>query len=164
MEIQKNSIVTMDYTLTGKDGGVLDSSEGKDPLSYLHGNGNLIPGLETRIEGKAAGDEVTVEVPSEEAYGAVDPEKKFDVPRSQFPPDADIKVGAQFQADGGNGGPVLVKVDSIEGDTVKIDANHPLAGIDLNFAVKIVDVREATEKEREHGHAHCDNPGNCGCS
>ncbi|MBC2600619.1 FKBP-type peptidyl-prolyl cis-trans isomerase [Puniceicoccus vermicola] len=153
MEIEKDRVVTMHYTLRGDNGSVLDSSEGKDPLSYLHGHGNLIPGLETRIEGKTAGEEMDVQVPSGEAYGAVDPEKKFDVPRSQFPPDAELEPGSQFRAEG-EGGPVVVRVDSVEGDTVKIDANHPLAGVDLNFKVKVVEVREATAEEIEHGHSH----------
>lgn len=153
MEIKKDRVVTMHYTLTGGDGSVLDSSEGKDPLSYLHGHGNLIPGLESRIEGQSAGDEVKVTVPSAEAYGAVDPAKKLDVPRSQFPPDADIRPGSQFQAEGEEG-PVVVRVDSVEGDQIKIDANHPLAGVDLDFAVQVVDVRDASPEEIEHGHAH----------
>ncbi|MGE9291234.1 MAG: FKBP-type peptidyl-prolyl cis-trans isomerase [Puniceicoccales bacterium] len=152
MEIEKDRIVTMHYTLRGDDGTVLDSSEGKDPLSYLHGHGNLIPGLESRIEGKAQGEKMEVKVPSGEAYGAIDPQKKFDVPRTQFPPDADIQPGSQFRAEG-EGGPVVVRVDSVDGDTVKIDANHPLAGVDLNFNVEVVEVREATAEEIEHGHA-----------
>lgn len=153
MEIEKDRVVTMHYTLRGDSGDVLDSSEGKDPLSYLHGHGNLIPGLETRIEGKTAGEEMEVKVPSAEAYGAVDPEKKFEVPRSQFPPEAEIEPGSQFRAEG-QGGPVVVHVDSVEGDKVKIDANHPLAGVDLNFSVKIVDVRSASPEEIDHGHVH----------
>jgi FKBP-type peptidyl-prolyl cis-trans isomerase SlyD len=153
MVIEKDSVVTMHYTLRGDNGDVLDSSEGKDPLSYLHGHGNLISGLESRIEGKNAGDEMEVKVPSGEAYGEIDPEKKFDVPRSQFPPDAELEPGSQFRAEG-EGGPVVVRVDSVDGDQVKIDANHPLAGVDLNFSVKIVDVRSASPEEIEHGHVH----------
>ncbi len=153
MEIEKDRIVTMHYTLRGGDGTVLDSSEGKDPLSYLHGRGNLIPGLESRIEGKQAGEEMEVTVPPGEGYGPVDPAKMFDVPRSQFPADADLQPGTQFRAEG-EGGPVIVRVDSVEGDQVKIDANHPLAGENLNFSVKIVDVREASPEEIDHGHVH----------
>jgi len=153
MVIEKDSVVTMHYTLRGDNGDVLDSSEGKDPLSYLHGHGNLISGLESRIEGKNAGEEMEVKVPSGEAYGEIDPEKKFEVPRSQFPPDAELEPGNQFRAEG-EGGAVVVRVDSVDGDQVKIDANHPLAGVDLNFSVKIVDVRSASPEEIEHGHVH----------
>tara|TARA_R100000027_G_scaffold54802_4_gene43904 strand:+ start:421 stop:885 length:465 start_codon:yes stop_codon:yes gene_type:complete len=154
MEIEKDRVVTLHYTLRGADGNVLDSSEGKDPLSYLHGHGNLIPGLETRIVGKTADDEMEVQVPFAEAYGAVDPEKKFEVPRTQFPPEAEIVPGSQFRAEGEGGTPVVVRVEAVEGDKVKIDANHPLAGVDLNFAVKVVGVREASAEEIEHGHVH----------
>jgi len=153
MEIEKDKVVTMHYTLRGGNGEVLDSSEGKDPLSYLHGRGNLIPGLESRIEGEGAGSEKEVKVPSQEAYGEVDPAKKFEVPRTQFPEDAEIVPGAQFRAEGSNG-PVVVRVDSVDGDQVTIDANHPLAGEDLNFSVKVIDVRDASAEEIEHGHVH----------
>ena len=152
MEIEKDKVVTIHYTLRGGNGEVLDSSEGKDPLSYLHGHGNLIPGLETRIEGGSAGAEMDVNVPSQEAYGEVDPAKKFEVPRAQFPEGAEIAPGAQFRAEGSNG-PVVVRVDSVNGDQVTIDANHPLAGENLDFSVKVVDVRQASPEEIEHGHA-----------
>ncbi|MFP4352499.1 MAG: peptidylprolyl isomerase [Puniceicoccaceae bacterium] len=151
MEIEKDKVVTMHYTLRNDNGDVLDSSEGKDPLSYLHGRGNLIPGLERRIEGESAGSEKEVRVPSQEAYGAEDPSKKFEVPRAQFPEEAEIVPGARFRAEGASG-PVVVRVDSVAGDQVTIDANHPLAGQDLNFSVKVVAVRDASAEEIERGH------------
>jgi len=153
MEIAKDRVVTMHYTLRAPDGAVLDSSEGKDPLSYLHGHGNLIQGLESRIEGKSAGDSMNVKVPAAEAYGEIDPERKMEVPRDRFPADAEIEPGAQFQAQS-EAGPLAVRVEEVKGDTVVIDANHPLAGVDLDFTVEVVEIREATDEEKDHGHAH----------
>lgn len=153
MQVEKDRVVTMHYSLKGENGQILDSSEGKDPLSYLHGHKNLISGLESRIEGCKPGDETEVLVPAAEGYGPVDPAKEFTVPRSQFPSDANIEPGSQFQADG-EAGPVVVKVKAVEGDQITIDSNHPLAGVDLNFNVAIIDVREASPEEIDHGHVH----------
>lgn len=153
MDIAKDCIVSMHYTLKAPDGEVIDTSSGKDPLAYLHGHGNIISGLETRLEGKRPGSSHVVDVPAAEAYGEHDPEKTIPAKREQFPEDTELKPGMQFQANGPQG-PMVVKIAEVEGDTVTLDANHPLAGVDLKFEVDIVEVREASEEELEHGHAH----------
>lgn len=153
MQIKKDSIVTMHYTLTSPEGEVLDSSEGRDPLAYLHGHGNIISGLEKELEGKEKGEKLTAEVPAADGYGEHDPELIAEAKRSQFPEDADLKPGMRFQAQTPNGTSVA-EVKKIEGDTVVVDTNHPLAGVDLTFNVEIVDVREASREELDHGHAH----------
>lgn len=153
MEIEKDSVVTMHYTLTSPDGEVLDSSREREPLAYLHGHKNIIPGLENRLEGETSGKSLQVRIPAIEGYGEHDPKKILPATRQQFPPEADLQVGMQFQANGPQG-PMVVRVQKIEGEEVTLDANHPLAGIDLTFDVDIVDVRDATYEEIEHGHVH----------
>jgi FKBP-type peptidyl-prolyl cis-trans isomerase SlyD len=153
MNIAKDNVVTMHYTLTSPQGEVLDSSQGRDPLAYLHGHGNLIPGLESRIEGKAAGTKMTVEVPAAEGYGEHDPKKTIPAKRSQFPAEAKIEEGMQFQANGPQG-PMVVRVMEINGEDVTLDANHPLAGVDLKFEIEVIEVRAGTAEEIDHGHVH----------
>src|SRR4051812_20059246 len=152
MQIADQKVVSIDYTLTGSDGQVIDSSEGREPLAYLHGAGNIIPGLEKALTGKAAGDAVTAKIPPAEGYGEKDPQLVQAIPRDRFPAQ-DIKVGMQFQAQGG-GQARVVTVVNVDPENVTIDANHPLAGQTLNFDVKVVDVREATQEELSHGHVH----------
>jgi len=155
MQIAKDTVVAIDYTLKDDEGAVLDTSEGKEPLSYLHGSGNIIPGLEQALEGKAAGDELNVRVEPAQAYGERSDELQQAVPRDLFKGVEDLQPGMQFQAQGGEGGQAqVVTVVAVEGDQVTVDANHPMAGIALNFDVKVKDVRPATDEEREHGHAH----------
>jgi FKBP-type peptidyl-prolyl cis-trans isomerase SlyD len=162
MVIEKDRVVTIDYELKDSGGEVLDSSGGSDPLVYLHGNENIIPGLERRLAGKKAGDQVACVVPASEAYGERDEALVFEVSKSEFGDGAEIEIGMQFHAHG-DGGTRLVTVLGMEGDKVKLDANHPLAGTELHFNVKIVDVREATAEEISHGHIHsgCDCGGDC---
>ncbi len=153
MQIAKDKVVAIDYTLKDDDGSVLDTSEGKEPLAYLHGSGNIIPGLEKALEGKAQGDEVNVQVPPEEAYGERRDDLQQVVPRNMFQGVDELQVGMQFQAQS-EAGEQIVTIAAIEGDDVTVDANHPMAGVPLNFEVKVVEVREATDEEKEHGHAH----------
>src|SRR5688572_1549777 len=153
MAIEKDKVVSIDYTLTGEDGQVLDSSQGREPLAYLHGAGNIIPGLENALEGKAPGDELNVMVPPDQAYGPRDERMVQPVPRTAFQGVADIQPGMQFQANT-NAGPRLITVVDVAADQVTIDANHPLAGATLNFDVKVVNVRDATNEEKSHGHVH----------
>jgi len=153
MQVGKDKIVHIDYTLTGNDGKVLDSSDGREPLAYLHGAGNIIPGLESALEGKNQGDQVNVQVPPEQAYGNHDEKMVQAVPRTAFQGVPQIEPGMQFQANT-PGGPRVITVVGVEGDQVTIDANHPLAGQTLNFDVKVVDIRDATAEELTHGHAH----------
>lgn len=158
MTITKDSVVSIEYTLTDANNEVLDSSQGAGPLEYLHGNQNLIPGLEKELEGKKAGDVVKAVVPPADAYGDYQEELVVEVERAQFPEDVEITEGMQFEA-GGPGGSRIVTVTGVNGDKVTIDANHPLAGETLHFDVKIVAVREATEDEKANGLSS----GGCGC-
>ena len=154
MTITENSAVSFHYRLTDNQGQEIDSSAGQDPLAYLHGAGNIIPGLEKALEGKSVGDQMVVEVSAEEGYGPVQKELIQEVPRSSFQGVDSIEVGMQFEAQTGQGGAVPVTVTLVTDETVTVDGNHPLAGKDLNFDVTIADVREATAEELEHGHIH----------
>ena len=153
MPIVKDKVVSIDYTLTGEDGKVIDTSQGREPLAYLHGSGNIIPGLENALEGKAEGEQVKVTIPPEQAYGAKDPRLVQQVPRTAFQGVQDIQAGMQFQANTQQG-PRVITVVGIEGDQVTIDANHPLAGATLNFDVTVRGIRDASAEEKTHGHAH----------
>ena len=152
MKITDKKVALIHYTLKNAGGEVLDSSEGHDPLAYLHGAGNIIIGLENALEGKAAGDKLEVSVEAAEAYGEYDESLVQPVPRSQFG-EHEVEVGLQFHADTAIG-PRVVTVTAIDGDDVIIDANHQLAGEDLHFKVEVVEVREATAEELDHGHVH----------
>ena len=153
MQIESNSVVTLHYTLKDNDGAVIDQSEDGSFL-YLHGAMNIIPGLENALAGKKAGDEFSVTVAPEEGYGAKDPEHIQEVPKEMFEGNDEIQVGVQFHAQGPDGQAVVVTVVEVKDDVVVIDGNHALAGVDLNFEVKIVEVRAASEEEISHGHVH----------
>jgi len=153
MTITANSAVTFHYTLTDTDGVELDSSTDQEPLAYLHGHNNIIPGLENALEGRASGDSLDVTIEPAEAYGIINPEMVQEVPRSSFEGVEDIQPGMRFQADT-NQGPVPVVITAVSEETVTVDGNHPLAGKTLNFSVTVESVREATADELEHGHIH----------
>ncbi|MGO2414742.1 MULTISPECIES: FKBP-type peptidyl-prolyl cis-trans isomerase [Cobetia] len=153
MQIAQNAVVSFHYTLTNNEGEVLDTSEGREPLAYIHGAGNIVPGLEKELDGKKSGDELKVAVTPEEGYGEVQEALVQEVPRDAFQGVEDIEAGMQFQAQT-QGGPLMVTVTKVEGDTVVVDGNHPLAGETLNFDVQITEVREASSEELEHGHVH----------
>jgi FKBP-type peptidyl-prolyl cis-trans isomerase SlyD len=152
--IGDNLVVSMHYTLTDDEGNVLDSSEGAEPLTYLHGAGNIIPGLEKALVGKVAGDSEQVKVEPAEAYGEVMSELIQVVEKAAFQGIESVEPGMSFQAQAADGTVQHIVVQSVEGEEVTIDANHPLAGVTLNFDVEIVSVREATEEEVSHGHVH----------
>ena len=153
MQISKDKVATIDYTLTDPKGQVIDTSQGREPLAYLHGASNIIPGLEQALEGKGAGDQVNVTVPADQGYGQRDPNLIQPVPRANFQGVPDIKPGMQFQAQTQEGARVVTVV-KVDPDQVTVDANHPLAGMDLKFDVTVRDVRDATDEEKTHGHAH----------
>jgi len=153
MKIEKNKVVSIDYKLTGDDGQVIDSSEGRSPLAYLHGNGNIVAGLEEALEGKATGDAVNVSVPPEKGYGMRDEAKLVEVSKDKLKGAAEIKPGMQFQAQTPDGQQVFT-VSKVAESSVTLDANHPLAGATLNFDVTVREVREATAEEVSHGHVH----------
>lgn len=154
MNIDDKCVVSFHYTLTNGDGEKLDASDGKDPLSYLHGASNIVPGLEKALNGKAAGDNVKVVVEPADGYGEFKPELIQKVPRSAFEGVEDIKAGMQFQAQGQDGQVQLITVQDVAEDEIIVNANHPLAGQVLHFDVTIEAVRAATDEEVEHGHAH----------
>jgi len=147
-------VVSMHYTLTDVDGNVLDSSQGSDPLSYLHGAGNIIPGLEKALAGKVQGDTLQVKVEPAEAYGELDPSLVQVLDRQAFQGVEAVDVGMAFEARGAEGQVQRVVVKEVEGDQVTIDANHPLAGQQLHFDVQVTGVRAASAEEIEHGHVH----------
>ena len=153
MAIKQDSVVTLHYTLTDESGTVLDSSAGGEPLSYLHGHGNLIPGLERELSGKASGDKLQVKVPAREGYGEYDQQLVQEVPRKALRGIPDVKVGMRLTAQTQHGSQA-VTVTHVGNERVTLDANHPLAGKDLNFDVEITDVRDATAEELTHGHVH----------
>jgi len=153
MQIAAQSVVSIHYTLKDQAGTVLDSSDGGSPLVYLHGHGNIIPGLESALTGKSAGEKLAVEVPPADAYGERDDRMVQEVPRRAFQGISDIKPGMRFSAQGQNG-PMSVVVTRVAGDMVTVDGNHPLAGQTLFFDVEITGVREASDEEIAHGHVH----------
>ena len=149
-----NTVVSIHYTLTDKEGTVIDSSDGSDPLKYLHGAGNIIPGLESALVGKTQGDALEVVVDAADGYGEYHAELVQVVPRAAFQGIDEVSVGMAFTAQAEDGSQRRVVVRDVEGDDVTVDANHELAGVDLHFAVEVVEVREASAEEKEHGHAH----------
>ncbi len=153
MQVAQDAVVSIHYTLTNDKGETLDSSADAEPLVYLHGNGNLIPGLENALAGKASGDKLTVKISPADAYGEYDKALIRQVPLRQFKGVGKVQVGMQFQVQSPTGAR-SVTVTHVTGDMVTIDGNHALAGQTLNFDVEITDVRVATEEELAHGHVH----------
>ena len=153
MHVEKNRVVTLNYTLRDEQGAILDASNGRRPLSYLHGKGNIIPGLEQALVGKAAGDKLDVTVAPEQGYGPRDERLVQIVPRTKFGDVQGLAPGMQVRATGQRG-PRMVTVVRVDRDFVTIDGNHPLAGRTLHFSVEVAEVRKATHEEVAHGHAH----------
>ena len=153
MQIEQNSVVTLHYTLKDNDGKIIDYSADGTFL-YLHGAMNIILGLENALTGKSAGDELTVKVSPEEGYGEKEESRIQEVPREMFDNSDEVKVGVQFHAQSPDGADVVVTVTEVKDDVVVIDGNHALAGKELNFDVKVIKVRAASEEEIEHGHVH----------
>lgn len=149
MQISKHKVAAIHYTLTDNEGKVLDSSAGRDPLYYIQGIGNLIPGMEEGLEGKKQGDKFNLKVSPEKGYGVKDDKMIQKVPRSAFGT-GEIKKGMQFQTNHGQ----IVTVIEVGLSEITVDANHPLAGVELNFAVEVISIREATADELAHGHVH----------
>ena len=152
MSIEKDKVAMIEYVLTNEHGEQIDASNG-NPLAYLHGHDNLIPGLETELEGKAVGDKFTANIPTAQAYGERVDALVQTVPSSMFQGVEELEVGMRFEAQSEQG-MHSVEITNIEGDQVTVDGNHPLAGLDLTFEVEVVGLRDATPDEIEHGHAH----------
>lgn len=153
MQVADNMAVSIHYTLTSDEGEVIDSSVGGDPLAYLHGAGNIISGLEKALHGKAEGEQFTVRIEAEDAYGDFLEDRVQIIPRDMFEGVDVLEVGMQFQADVSSG-PGIVTIVEIDGDDITIDGNHPLAGVPLTFDVEIVEIRPASKEEIDHGHIH----------
>ena len=154
MQVAENRVVSIHYRLTGDDGAEIDASSEGEPLAYLHGKNNILPGLEKELAGKEPGDSVEVTVAPEEGYGSVDDELIQVVPREAFQGVEDLQPGMRFEARDGQGNAHNVVVTEIGEQGVTVDGNHPLAGMTLHFDVTVEDVREATPEEVEHGPAH----------
>jgi FKBP-type peptidyl-prolyl cis-trans isomerase SlyD len=152
-------VISFHYTLRDSTGRVLDSSAGGEAVTYLEGAGQIIDGLDEQLRFAVAGEKARVLVPAKKAYGERDAAQIQRVKRALLPVEGELKVGDRFQTDRDRFAPV-VTVQAIEGDDVLLDANHPLAGVDLTFDVEIVAVREPTAAELEHGHAHS-GEGHC---
>lgn len=153
LTVQNGQVVSMEYTLK-VDGVVTDSSEGHEPLEYVHGAGNIIPGLEREMTGMALGDSKVVVVTPEEGYGEEDASAYMDIPRDQFPDEIPMEVGTELQVQNQAGQPMFARIDEVGEESVRLDFNHPLAGKELHFSVKVVGLRDATVEEKAHGHVH----------
>ena len=160
MQISSKKVVSFNYTLTNDAGETIDSSNGGNPMVYLHGAENIIPGLESALDGKVVGDALQVTIEAADAYGEYNDALTEIVPGEMFQGVEKIEVGMQFQAQTSEGVQV-VRIAEVNGDSVTVDGNHPLAGERLHFDVAVEEVREASEQELEHGHVHSGDEG-CG--
>lgn len=153
LKVEDGQVVSMEYTLR-VDGDVMDTSDGREPLEFIQGIGNIIPGLERELYGMQIGDSKQVSVPPADAYGEFDPEAYVEVPRSDFPADIPVEQGVEIQVHDENNHVMAARIDTFTDTVIKLDFNHPLAGRTLNFDVKIVGLRGASPEELDHGHAH----------
>jgi FKBP-type peptidyl-prolyl cis-trans isomerase SlyD len=153
VQLTKDKVATIKYTLKDKDSNIIDQSN-DGSFAYLHGANNLIPKLEDTLEGKQAGDEISIVIEPEDAYGERSLEKIQRVPRNMFPPEVELEEGMQFNTASPDRDPVIVIITAIETEEVVVDGNHPMAGLQLHFEVELVEVREASEEEIQHGHVH----------
>ncbi|HEY1686000.1 MAG TPA: peptidylprolyl isomerase [Tepidisphaeraceae bacterium] len=153
MEIRKDTVVSFDYTLTNDKGEQLDTSQGGQPLVYLQGHQQIIPGLEAAMEGKQPGDHFSAMVQPADAYGVHDAALVQKVPLKMFPNDRPIMLGQEYRSQSEQGS-FVVRIVEIDNENVTVDGNHPLAGQTLNFDITVREARQATKEELEHGHAH----------
>ncbi|MCS6992581.1 MAG: peptidylprolyl isomerase [Anaerolineales bacterium] len=151
--VQDGQVVSLEYTLH-VDGQLVDSSKGGAPLEFLQGAGNIIPGLEDELYGMEVGESKNVIVAAEDGYGELDPDAFVDVPRTQFPAEIPLQPGIELQVRDDAGRVLFARIDRVDDESVRLDFNHPLAGKELNFNVKVVGLRDATDEELEHGHVH----------
>ena len=154
MQIANDSVVSIEYRLHLGDGKTIDESDPGEPLVYLHGHEQIVPGLEKALEGKKVGESLKVTVTPEDGYGEYDPDGVEEVPREDFPPDMELEAGGVVSATDEEGDEVDFLVKEVRPKTVVVDFNHPLAGKTLHFEVTVREVRAATTEELEHGHAH----------
>ena len=162
MQITDQKVVSFHYTLTNDAGAVIDSSTGGDPMPYLHGAENIVPGLELAMEGKSVGDKLKVDLDAADAYGEYDPSMVETVSADMFDGVDKIEVGMEFQVETPDAeGVMIVRISDVDGDDVTVDGNHPLSGQNLHFEVEITDIRDASPEELEHGHIHGDDDEEC---
>lgn len=153
MQVENDNVVSIHYTLKNDQGDTVDSSEDLVPLVYLHGHGNIIAGLESELAGKGVGDQFKVTLSPEKAYGGHNPSLVQTLARSALQEVDEILVGKRFQIETDEG-PIVVTITEVAGDQITLDGNHPLAGETLHFEIDVVEIREATQEELTHGHAH----------
>lgn len=152
-QVQKDKVVSFSYTLKDSDGNILEQTDKNRPMEYLHGNQNIIPGLEREMEGLIIGDSKSVSVDPKDGYGEYNAELTFRVPRDNFPEGTNLEPGMEFQTETENG-PMVITITEVLDNEVVVDANHPMAGQTLHFDITINNVREATAQEKQHGHVH----------
>ena len=152
-KVDDGQVVSMHYTLH-VNGQVLDSSEGGEPLQFIQGMGHIIPGLEHELYEMKIGDSKKVVVAAKDGYGEIDTEAFMDVPRDSFPPEVPVEIGTELELRDQSDHPVYARIETITEENVRLNMNHPLAGKELHFDVKIADLRAATEEEVSHGHVH----------
>jgi FKBP-type peptidyl-prolyl cis-trans isomerase SlyD len=170
LKVEKDLVISMDYELKVEN-SIIDFSEEGDPIIFLQGHGNIIPGLEKAIQDMKIGDSKEVFVKAADAYGEFDPENFTEVPRTGFPEEIPLEVGTEIGVNDENGEELSAYIEEVDVDKITLNFNHPLAGKDLEFKVKIVGIREATAEELEHGHIHgsdececdCENEEDCDC-
>ena len=153
LKVNDGHVVSMEYTLK-VDGDVADTSEGREPLEYVHGAGNIIPGLEREMIGMSVGESKDVVVAAADGYGEEDEKAFMDVPREQFSTESPMKVGTELQVQNQAGQPMYARITTVGEKSVRLDFNHPLAGKELHFSIRVVGLRDATPEEKEHGHVH----------
>lgn len=149
--VQVNSVVTITYVLRDDQGNEIEARTPEEPALYIHGHGQLLPAVEDALDGKTPGFSTSVYVAPEQAYGEYQPDLVIDMPRDHFPASIDIKVGMKFNTQGPDGQPMVVRVVEFDEKSVSVDGNHPLAGVPLNFEIKILEIRGATAEEKKTG-------------
>ncbi len=161
-KVEKDLVVTMEYSLS-VDGEIVDTSEGSEPIAFIQGQGNIIPGLEKELYGLSIGDKKSVFVPAAEGYGIYDPEAVMKVDRAEFPTEIPLEAGVEVSIQNEDGEVMVAVIESFDDKNITLNGNHPLAGKDLNFDISIAGLREATAEELEHGHVHGDDECDCDC-
>lgn len=157
-EVQDDVIVTLHYTVSVDD-EVVDTSRNDEPIFFIQGKGQIIPGLERALYGMKAGESKEFAVAPKDAYGEVDEDAFADIPRSEFPPEIPIEAGVELQLTNDEGEELEAFIVSADEDTVHLNFNHPLAGRELVFSVQVTEIRQATEEELDHGHVHLEEHG-----
>lgn len=154
LTIQKNHVVSIDYTLKNDEGTVLDTSSGSSPLVYLHGSGALISGMETGLEGKSEGADFSISITPDDAYGNHDKNLLHQIDRKELAHLPDLAIGMELEVQTEEGSPLIMTIVELSDDIVVLDGNHPLAGQTLHFEIQVRNIREASAEEISHGHVH----------